>query len=59
VIFAMDKLGTGEWWRGMNSAGEVGIFPANYVEVVEIPKELKGGLSSGDLKKRVPDLDFE
>ena len=43
----------------MNSSGEAGIFPANYVEVVEIPKELKGGLSRGELKKRVPGLDFE
>jgi hypothetical protein len=60
VLFVMDKVGTGgEWWRGMNSSGEAGIFPANYVEVVEIPKELKGGLSRGELKKRVPGLDFD
>lgn len=59
VIFAMDKLGGGEWWRGMNAKGEVGIFPANYVEVVEIPKEIKGGLSRGDLKKRVLMAEFD
>jgi hypothetical protein len=56
----MDKIGAkGDWWRGMNTSGEVGIFPANYVEVVEIPKEIKGGLTRGELKKRVPDLGFD
>lgn len=60
VVYAMDKIGAkGDWWRGMNTSGEVGIFPANYVEVVEIPKEIKGGLTRGELKKRVPDLGFD
>ena len=58
VVYAMDKVGTGEWWRGMNTHGDAGIFPANYVEVLEIPKVLKGGLGRGDLKKRVPELEF-
>ena len=61
VIYALDKVGaSGDWWRGMNTSGEAGIFPANYVEVVEIPREgLKGGLGRGDLKKRVPELGLE
>lgn len=24
------------WWRGKNTAGEEGLFPANYVEAVEL-----------------------
>jgi signal transducing adaptor molecule len=60
VVFAMDKVGAGgEWWRGMNVRGEAGIFPANYVEVLEIPQKLKGGLSRGELKRRVLDLELK
>lgn len=59
VVYAMDKVGaSGDWWRGMNTHGDAGIFPANYVEVLEIPQGLKGGLSRGELRRRVPELEF-
>ncbi|KAI9854022.1 MAG: hypothetical protein M1813_001583 [Trichoglossum hirsutum] len=28
-----------DWWQGQNSRGEVGLFPANYVELIEIEHE--------------------
>ena len=32
-----------DWWMGQNSRGEIGLFPSNYVELIE---DQKNGLSS-------------
>ena len=32
-----------DWWMGMNGKGETGLFPSNYVEIVEGEEETAGG----------------
>lgn len=57
VVVVLGKEG-GDWWKGRDTKGREGIFPSNYVEVVELPKAPKG-ITRTELKKRMPDLDFE
>jgi hypothetical protein len=59
IVVIMDKVGEGEWWKGRGVDGKVGIFPSNYVEVVEIPKDLKGGVWRSELKARMGDLGLD
>ena len=53
VVVVLDKVGNGDWWRGQSIDGKEGIFPSNYLEVLNIPKTLKGGLGRGELKARM------
>ncbi|WVR09005.1 hypothetical protein IAU60_006065 [Kwoniella sp. DSM 27419] len=65
VVVVLGKVGDkGDWWKGrvakdVDAGGPEGMFPANYVEVVELPKNPKGGLSWGELKKRVGGNEFD
>lgn len=59
VVMVLDGDGdAGEWWKGRSPGGEEGLFPANYVEVLDIPKELRGGISKSMLKRRVLAFDI-
>lgn len=58
VITIIGKAG-GDWWKGRDNSGKEGIFPSNYVEVVELPKEPKGGITRHELKARTPGLSFD
>ena len=58
IVTVIDKVGNGDWWRGRNSSGREGIFPSNYVEVVGLPKDLRGGLTRTELRARMADLGF-
>lgn len=58
VITIVGKAG-GDWWRGRDNNGKEGIFPSNYVEVVELPKDPKGGIPRYELKARTPGLSFD
>jgi hypothetical protein len=58
VVTVLGKAG-GDWWRGRDVKGKEGIFPSNYVEVVELPKEPKGAISRSELKARTPNLAFD
>lgn len=58
VVIVLDGDGdAGEWWRGRSAGtggdGGEGLFPANYVEVLDIPRDLKGGVSRSMLRRRV------
>jgi hypothetical protein len=57
VVVVLGKEG-GDWWKGRDTKGREGIFPSTYVEVVELPKAPKG-ITRTELKKRMPDLEFE
>lgn len=59
VVIVLDKVGNGDWWRGRGTDGREGIFPSNYVEVVDIPDKLVGGISKGELKARLGRVDFD
>jgi len=59
IVRCLDSVGKGDWWRGMDSEGKAGIFPNSYVEVVEIPKEYKGGLTRTQLKARLGGNEFD
>ncbi|ORX39197.1 hypothetical protein BD324DRAFT_316328 [Kockovaella imperatae] len=56
VIILKDKVGNGEWWKGIkvtSGGGKEGMFPKSYVEVVDLPKDVRGGLTRSELKSRV------
>lgn len=57
-ILVLDKVESGEWWKGKSADGRQGIFPSKYVEVVHIPKQLKGGVWRSELKARTMDVEF-
>ena len=38
VITHIDKIDPG-WWQGLSPAGAYGLFPSNYVELID-PKDL-------------------
>ncbi|WRT69129.1 uncharacterized protein IL334_006113 [Kwoniella shivajii] len=61
VIIILDKIGdNGDWWKGVSpTTGKSGIFPSNYVEVIELPKNHKGGVSLSELRKRVGGNEFD
>lgn len=59
VVVVLDTVGNGDWWRGRATSGREGIFPSNYVEVVRLPKSLKGGVTRTALKTRMADLGFD
>ncbi|WVQ93151.1 hypothetical protein IAU59_000215 [Kwoniella sp. CBS 9459] len=68
VVIVLDKVGEkGEWWKGILAEdpnggagrGGEGMFPCSYVEVVELPKKPRGGLSWGELRRRVAQNDFD
>lgn len=59
VAVVLDKVGNGDWWRGRNTTGKTGIFPASYVEVIGLPKNLRGGVTRTELKARMADLGFD
>jgi hypothetical protein len=50
-----------QWWRGrLGDDTAEGIFPANYVEVLDIPRKLRGGLTKTQLRTRLlSGQDFE
>jgi hypothetical protein len=58
VISVIGKAG-GDWWRGRDVKGKEGIFPSNYVEVVDLPKVPRGEIARSELKKRTPNLEFD
>lgn len=58
VITVIGKAGE-DWWKGRNVDGKEGIFPSNYVEVVELPKEPKGGVPRYELKARAPGFSLD
>jgi hypothetical protein len=58
VVTILGKAG-GDWWKGRDTRGKEGIFPSNYVEVVQLPKEPKGTISRSELKARTPNLAFD
>nr|XP_018259240.1 uncharacterized protein I303_08168 [Kwoniella dejecticola CBS 10117]OBR81398.1 hypothetical protein I303_08168 [Kwoniella dejecticola CBS 10117] len=61
VVVVLDKVDSaGSWWKGYSPiSGKEGIFPSNYVEVVELPKNPKGGVGWGELRKRVGGSEFD
>ena len=59
VVVVLDKVGNGDWWKGRNPDGRQGIFPSNYVEVLEMPSVLKGGVGRGQLKARMARSPFD
>ncbi|WVQ63844.1 uncharacterized protein L199_002000 [Kwoniella botswanensis] len=59
VIIILDKV-DGSWWKGYSPISrKTGIFPSSYVEVVELPKNPKGGVGWGELRKRVGGNEFD
>ena len=58
VITIIGKAGE-DWWKGRSVEGKEGIFPSNYVEVVELPKEPKGGVPRYELKARAPGFSLD
>ena len=58
-MVVLDKVGNGDWWKGRGSNGKSGIFPSSYVEVIGLPKGLKGGVTRTELKARMADLGFD
>ncbi|OCF79155.1 hypothetical protein I204_01102 [Kwoniella mangroviensis CBS 8886] len=59
VIIVLDKV-DGSWWKGYSPISrKTGIFPSNYVEIVELPKNPKGGVGWGELRKRVGGNEFD
>ncbi|ORY33103.1 hypothetical protein BCR39DRAFT_521261 [Naematelia encephala] len=59
VLDVVSRQQGGEWWKGRRTDGRVGIFPKKYVEVLFVPKDLKGGVWRSELKSRTADLGFE
>jgi hypothetical protein len=59
VVLVLDKVGSGEWWKGRAKNGQEGIFPSNYIEVVGLPKNNKSGVTRMELKARMADLGFD
>jgi len=55
VITILDLAGSEEWWRGRYASDDSreGIFPANYVETLDIPRNLRGGVSKTQLRTRL------
>lgn len=46
-----------DWWMGTNSQGETGLFPSNYVEVVE--DEMAGGAAPAASRVAEPEPELE
>jgi len=40
LIEQIEELDEG-WWAGVGPGGKQGMFPANYVELVEVPEEVQ------------------
>ena len=59
IVLVLDKVGSGEWWKGRAKNGQEGIFPSNYIEVVGLPKNNKSGVTRTELKARMADLGFD
>lgn len=62
VIMVLDVAeGSSDWWRGRPATGSSreGIFPATYVEVLDIPRELRGGVTKSQLKRRVHSFELD
>lgn len=58
VVVVLNAVGDGEWWTGRQPGdSSEGIFPASYVEVLEIPQSLKSDMTKTLLKSRVLGLD--
>ncbi|WWD21341.1 hypothetical protein CI109_105825 [Kwoniella shandongensis] len=64
IVVITDKVDdNGDWWRGRlgsdKAIGREGIFPSTYVEVLEIPKELRGGVGRSELRRRIGKTEFD
>lgn len=64
IVIVLDYAGdSSEWWEGRlaseGSAGRKGIFPCTYVEVLGLPKDLRGGVSRSDLRRRIARNEFD
>jgi hypothetical protein len=46
LVTQIDQIDEG-WWSGTNDAGETGLFPANYVELVEASGQTAAGSGAG------------
>jgi len=44
-----------EWWKGRNKDGKVGVFPANYVVIIDLDKVLKTVVARYDFEANKPD----
>ena len=53
VVVVKDRVGNGDWWKGFKTSGGEGMFPKSYVEVLDIPSNLRGGLTKAELKGRM------
>ncbi|WVQ81469.1 hypothetical protein IAT38_003593 [Cryptococcus sp. DSM 104549] len=64
VVVVLASVGSGDWWRGRatggsGGGGREGIFPSSYVEVLDIPKDLRSGIERSELRKRVARNEFD
>ncbi|TYJ54859.1 hypothetical protein B9479_004450 [Cryptococcus floricola] len=64
VVIVTDSVGEGgQWWEGRLASegnyGRKGIFPSTYVEVLGLPKDLKGGVTRSELRKRIARDEFD
>ncbi|OXC60440.1 hypothetical protein C358_04155 [Cryptococcus neoformans MW-RSA852] len=64
VVIVLDYAGdSSEWWEGRLASeglgGRKGIFPCTYVEVLGLPKDLRGGVSRSDLRRRIARNEFD
>nr|XP_019009893.1 uncharacterized protein I206_05454 [Kwoniella pini CBS 10737]OCF48674.1 hypothetical protein I206_05454 [Kwoniella pini CBS 10737] len=61
VIIILDKVDeSNNWWKGFSPlTGKIGIFPSNYIEIIELPKNPKGGVTFSELRKKVGGSEFD
>ncbi|WVN87986.1 uncharacterized protein L203_103183 [Cryptococcus depauperatus CBS 7841] len=64
VVIVLDSVGdSSEWWEGRLASqgpqGKRGIFPCTYVEVLVLPKDLKGRVTRSDLRRRIAKNEFD
>ena len=48
-----------DWWLGVNARGERGLFPSNYVEMVDFTNDTNQSIPEHEAETRVPDSALE